>query len=657
MNTMSTARSSYSGRLATPTSPLLYQGGVLTQGFVDSPSDIPGVAAFRSLFRSHPQHPDRVSSRSLDPTQSPTKVGSSSNKRRPSPLDIQGKREDVVQDAPLTNDSCEWKACARKGCNVADFFAAHSNLSSEMEHLRRAVQQNLKDRPLNTNVDRSNVDSEDELGSRGQPSPTDRPNSIAPAGALALIRSSKQVIVVDTRPIDQYRNEHLPRSVHIAIPTPILRRMRKAATESSSEAASWTSLAAYIHPPRGRRLWDAVDLHEHVDVILIGAEADPTINALAIILVKAIPTGAVTCLQGGWESIVAIARSEGMIITGEGSDSTDHPTPIPTVQLPNDPGPNSAPAPSQTGGVSLSCIGRNLPALSLRSTASPPRKHAPKLSLTFNNDTVPLPAKAMSSRTRPKPGGLTIDVGDSNRLAPGPLGKGSVSAVTPRRNHFTSVDLSDSTRRASLKDNVEDPDAGPSAPHSLFKPPQLDVSTILPSFLYLGPEIATRADVETLLSMGIRRVLNVAVELDDDENLGLKTNFERYYRIPMRDSVEESGVEKGIREACDILGEFCSVLPLSNFLHALLSCFHQHPTTSIISTLRRRGLASHWEFSWNPMTLRHIVTPSFVTRLATCMFHNDLPSTFSVLKVGYSMTVKLCSLYRSQYCSHNTRTL
>ncbi|WVF72110.1 hypothetical protein IAT40_006922 [Kwoniella sp. CBS 6097] len=80
------------------------------------------------------------------------------------------------------------------------------------------------------------------------------------------------------------------------------------------------------------------------------------------------------------------------------------------------------------------------------------------------------------------------------------------------------------------------------------------VSTILPSFLYLGPEISSKEDVEYLKKLGVKRILNVAIECDDDAGLDLKKGF-KYHRIPMRDIVEESGIAQGMRESCNILDD------------------------------------------------------------------------------------------------------
>lgn len=85
------------------------------------------------------------------------------------------------------------------------------------------------------------------------------------------------------------------------------------------------------------------------------------------------------------------------------------------------------------------------------------------------------------------------------------------------------------------------------------------VSTILPNFLYLGPELTTPEHVAELKELGVKRILNIAAECDDDMGLGLKEAF-KYCKIPMRDTVEEDGIAKGVREACDFIGK---LLPTS----------------------------------------------------------------------------------------------
>ncbi|EIN05870.1 hypothetical protein PUNSTDRAFT_145771 [Punctularia strigosozonata HHB-11173 SS5] len=81
------------------------------------------------------------------------------------------------------------------------------------------------------------------------------------------------------------------------------------------------------------------------------------------------------------------------------------------------------------------------------------------------------------------------------------------------------------------------------------------ISTILPNFLFLGPELTTEEHVQELLDLGVKRILNIAMECDDDQGLGLRQKFERYSRIPMRDTVEEDNIRNGVREACQLLDD------------------------------------------------------------------------------------------------------
>jgi Dual specificity phosphatase, catalytic domain len=80
------------------------------------------------------------------------------------------------------------------------------------------------------------------------------------------------------------------------------------------------------------------------------------------------------------------------------------------------------------------------------------------------------------------------------------------------------------------------------------------ISTILPGFLFLGPEIVLSEQARQLEERGVKRILNIAIECDDDQGLNLRQRFERYMRIPMRDTVEEANVSRRMREVCDFLG-------------------------------------------------------------------------------------------------------
>jgi Dual specificity phosphatase, catalytic domain/Rhodanese-like domain len=140
--------------------------------------------------------------------------------------------------------------------------------------------------------------------------------------------------------------------------------------------------------------------------------------------------------------------------------------------------------------------------------------------------------------------------------------------------------------------------------------PTFTVSTILPNFLYLGPEITAEEHVRELEDLGVRRILNIAIECDDDHGLGLRQRFERYVKIPMRDTVEEENIIQGVREACEVLGMFylSSYPPSSTGLDAMAddASLHSAPTfvhckagksRSVTAVMAYLIHANHWTLS------------------------------------------------------------
>ena len=91
----------------------------------------------------------------------------------------------------------------------------------------------------------------------------------------------------------------------------------------------------------------------------------------------------------------------------------------------------------------------------------------------------------------------------------------------------------------------------PAEPNNCVVP--FSVSIIIPGFLYLGPEPVKESDAEDLESIGIRRILNMAIECDTQERW--KNRFEKIATIPMRDSLAEVNVQDKIREACVLLDD------------------------------------------------------------------------------------------------------
>ncbi|POW11906.1 hypothetical protein PSHT_03018 [Puccinia striiformis] len=133
------------------------------------------------------------------------------------------------------------------------------------------------------------------------------------------------------------------------------------------------------------------------------------------------------------------------------------------------------------------------------------------------------------------------------------------------------VTFSDPADGGSIKSATNTYDRSPCTkspkPQSLAEHQSFKVSTIIPQFLYLGPEPSKPSDFQVLEKLGIKRILNTALECDylqnhqnpnQDQNNSVLDQYpflSKYYKIPLRDFVEEIGVQNGIEEANRILND------------------------------------------------------------------------------------------------------
>ncbi|KAJ3976533.1 protein-tyrosine phosphatase-like protein [Lentinula raphanica] len=121
------------------------------------------------------------------------------------------------------------------------------------------------------------------------------------------------------------------------------------------------------------------------------------------------------------------------------------------------------------------------------------------------------------------------------------------------------------------------------------------VSTILPGFLFLGPEPTSWDHVKQLKELGVRRIVNLAAECGpDDWGLGLDkpgSGFEKYYKIAMRDTVEEDGIGRGVRIVCEML-DHARLLSAPVYVHCKAG--KSRSVTAVIAYLIH---ANHWPLS------------------------------------------------------------
>jgi len=110
--------------------------------------------------------------------------------------------------------------------------------------------------------------------------------------------------------------------------------------------------------------------------------------------------------------------------------------------------------------------------------------------------------------------------------------------------------------------------------------------------LFLGPEITAPEHVDQLRAVGVKRILNVAIECDpDDSGLGLRDRFDRYLKIPMRDIVEEENVARGVKEVCDFLDD-ARLHSSPTYVHCKAG--KSRSVTAVIAYLIH---ANHWPLS------------------------------------------------------------
>lgn len=220
--------------------------------------------------------------------------------------------------------------------------------------------------------------------------------------------------------------------------------------------------------------------------------------------------------------------------------------------------------------------------LTLSVTVPPPPLRSPShLVLTHSNHNSPPGSAQWSSTSFPSSNTTTNTAYFTPPLTPG------LNPGTPKAQHFdlssgspSSLPPSPSTARpspSSTFDNIIYAQSHSAESPSTTSPeanPPFTISTILPNFLYLGPELTSQEHLRELQEIGVRRILNLAIECDaNDHGLQLADVFEKYAKIPMRDTVEEDRIAWGVREVCDILGETLNAIRYDAIFLSCTSCY------------------------------------------------------------------------------------
>ena len=440
----------------------------------------------------------------------------------------------------------------------------------------------------------------------------------SPALLIARLSAPTRPLLIDTRPVAAFLRSHIPQSVNIAIPSLILRRSRRGAGAFQTLDALrqyittdggkrvWDDLMSGDDWDGDVIVYDELmldkDRHNH----------QSTAWALIDVLAPLLDHGGVDFLEGGFAAARKhIYLSELLVTSTEPSDPSDAAQELsPAPVLP------SSTIKRPTGGLSqldtiIASRSRSYP--EVEQIAPSPQPLMPSAISSWNvldDYATPSPAPSATVFSRPQPPRRpsipTLRRLDTERIASpmpklqvttGPSNPNTLSAPpvngtgrTSRSrspSHLTLVHSNHSPphqassllsppSRSELLPPPSPSFARPLTPRSPRTPmpaspatarpdydqpptteepfPEFAVSTILPSFLFLGPELTSEEHVEKLMENGVKRIINIAAECDDDHGLRLRERFERYVHIPMRDTVEEDNITRGVREVCSILG-------------------------------------------------------------------------------------------------------
>ncbi|KAK7035415.1 hypothetical protein VNI00_011946 [Paramarasmius palmivorus] len=381
----------------------------------------------------------------------------------------------------------------------------------ELQQLRDSIKRNLRLRPIKSVGNLRSPDREQWF----TPLVSNLPHPIHPSSLLARLDNDKKPLLLDTRPLAAFKSSHIRNSINLAVPSLILKRWKKG-------RADYTSLRQYITTDAGRATWDNTLASWDGDIIL--CDQDPLMHILPTLL----PNGQVDYLFGGIthpllkDLLVSDTNAPSMTLT---VDTAQKYKPKQQLEIHTDSPINTKP---------------NLIRIDTRSV-----ERLPKLSLKTRAMTLPPTPTTATSPSSIYSAYYTPPHTPSFKTP-------KASPRTPKHDEF--VLGCSTTPTSALLPPISTVDEHPPSHFTFDDPPSTDTDTEdgYPQFISLPPA----EHVHELQSLGVKRILNLAEECNaDDWGLALGKGFERYVKIGMRDTVEEEGVGKGVREVCRVLDD------------------------------------------------------------------------------------------------------
>ncbi|CCV00540.1 unnamed protein product [Malassezia sympodialis ATCC 42132] len=363
----------------------------------------------------------------------------------------------------------------------------------------------------------------------------------APLGGEALevppfrAGAGAPVLLLDTRPSHIFRGcerttgaeqdvtGHLQGAINLQVPTLLLRRTQRALS-TSPELLDTMDFAAYIHSDSGvrrlRRLGASqatpelglpacavrklMHVYWFLDVVVLHEDDASAFAAFMLLRLLA----AQRARAAASANDAARACRGGLYYVAGGMRAVRH--------LP--------------ASHALFCVG-DTPADPRDEELDPKPLQLPPASLT------PPRAAARGLPGRPTP------TGTPRSLAPSMERRHSALDVMQRLPLMASLRVSTGPTASVPEEIVTAREACPTV---------FDVSTIIPGLLYVGPDVQKLDDVQELERLGVRAVLNTAVESDDtgEPYRALRAQLAAYRHLPMRDAVEAADVQASLSEAC-----------------------------------------------------------------------------------------------------------
>ncbi|CAG8694562.1 29870_t:CDS:2, partial [Racocetra persica] len=370
---------------------------------------------------------------------------------------------------------------------------------------------------------------------------------------------SSKPILIDVRNLSLYQEQHIHDSFNVNLPTLLIKRYRRGNMSNFS-------LVSFITTPEGRdryidKVQDTTKFNH--DVIIFDESMDENDKVspgwtLLGVLERAMlnyhynsssenidqtndaPKGRVYWLRGGFEAFRSWDQRGEFLVTGPDvgafsvNDNSIHNSSLMDLEGQEQP----------QGGAGLvrrdSLFSVNTEQNSLRRKLSDKRQES---QIEENHQQTEMSKDTDTLKRRRPSNGLQYlfppTNGDKRLCEPLYLGN---NYPNNGDNYPNGVNNQLRAVNTDLDDN-NSPNTPPPVTH-----PEIAfvVSTIIPNFLYLGPEISKQEEVEELEAKGIKRILNMAFECSD--TLGLNEKFDQYLKLDVKDSVEED-VENGLKRA------------------------------------------------------------------------------------------------------------